>query len=375
MKLLKALIWICIIVAVGTGVLFYPQAVSRVAESSLQQIDDVLQEFVGSFRENDDGAQGDDDDDDIPSRMVVVNGSLAVKLTDAEQKASGLQLQALQQVEQLIESRAQARVVNIAPLLELRSRYHKTSSEDETATAELVLKRQTLARLKQLNKEQGNIASRKLQQAQAELIAIQARQQRARYEMEYLRNEAIQEWGTTIISWALDKVPDKFNQLLSHEMVLLLLVLRPAEQLPEDVSFVFVDRDINRQQQRKAFLVSESPRTSINAQGETWFFQTRGEHLRTDMRLTAWIPQSLHAKKGIHIPNEAVVWYAGKPWVYVQHDDELFSRRSIVGQQQSGAGWFVQNVLGSDDKVVTSGAQMLLSEEFRWQIPDEDEDM
>ena len=92
------------------------------------------------------------------------------------------------------------------------------------------------------------------------------------------------------------------------------------------------------------------------------------------MRLYVWLPETGFSGEGVHIPEQAVVWYAGKPWAYVQVDDELFSRRSLLDPIQTNDGWLVKENFETNEKVVVSGAQTLLSEEFKWAIPDEDDD-
>ncbi len=77
---------------------------------------------------------------------------------------------------------------------------------------------------------------------------------------------------------------------------------------------------------------------------------------------------------GVIIPSAAVVWYGGKPWVYQKHGAEQFSRLPINTDIEVENGWFYQGALKAADQVVTSGAQLLLSEEFKSQITNENED-
>jgi hypothetical protein len=77
---------------------------------------------------------------------------------------------------------------------------------------------------------------------------------------------------------------------------------------------------------------------------------------------------------GVLIPRETVVWYAGKAWAYVQIDDALFLRRAVTTERETPEGWFVDEGFAPGDHLVITGAQMLLSEEFRWQIQGDDDD-
>jgi hypothetical protein len=80
-------------------------------------------------------------------------------------------------------------------------------------------------------------------------------------------------------------------------------------------------------------------------------------------------------ESGLLIPSTAVVWYGGKAWVYKKQDKENFVRLPINTEHPSKDGWFNQaSVIQANDEIVTSGAQLLLSEEFKYQIKNENED-
>jgi hypothetical protein len=60
------------------------------------------------------------------------------------------------------------------------------------------------------------------------------------------------------------------------------------------------------------------------------------------------------------VPRDAIVSFQGRSWVYVQRDATHFSRREVAGP-------FVTNI-APGTRVVTTGAQELLSEEMRAQL-------
>jgi hypothetical protein len=76
---------------------------------------------------------------------------------------------------------------------------------------------------------------------------------------------------------------------------------------------------------------------------------------------------------GIIIPSSAVVWYAGTPWVYFKQGKDQFVRKPISADTEVEAGWFNQG-LDANSEVVVNGAQLLLSEEFKYLIKNENED-
>jgi hypothetical protein len=89
------------------------------------------------------------------------------------------------------------------------------------------------------------------------------------------------------------------------------------------------------------------------------------------MNVTAWIPEQNSQLSGVIIPKSALLWSMDQAFVYIKTDD-TFSRRPIHHYSMSGDGYFVSEELKPDEELVIIGGQMLLSEEMRGQIPDED---
>ena len=123
---------------------------------------------------------------------------------------------------------------------------------------------------------------------------------------------------------------------------------------------------------RAAEFVSASPQTDTALQGQTFFYRVPGEGLRTGMRLSAQVRTEGTTLKGVAVPLRAVVWYAGKAWVYVMSGEDQFARYEVNPQQEAGDYWIVTNGLSAGDKVVVGGAQLLLSEEQKYQLKTED---
>ena len=73
------------------------------------------------------------------------------------------------------------------------------------------------------------------------------------------------------------------------------------------------------------------------------------------------------------ISYEAVVRYAGKNWVYVKTESDRFERQPVDADKPMAQGFF-SDTFDLDDTVVVRGAQLLLSEEFRFQIKNENKD-
>ena len=77
---------------------------------------------------------------------------------------------------------------------------------------------------------------------------------------------------------------------------------------------------------------------------------------------------------GVIIPKSALIWYMDQAFVFLKTTEETFSRRTLDHYLASADGNFIADAIKPGEQVVTKGAQMLLSEDLRGQIPKEDDD-
>lgn len=320
------------------------------------------------------GRENNDDDDEYPSRLVIRDGTLGIVLSPETQAISGVRTQPAEAMQYRQETRALAEVVDIKPLLDLRVRSNNLQAEIALSEVALRRSREAYKRLALLHGDNANISTRQLEQAHARLQSDEARLAAQKQRLRNLRAEATQSWGETLAGWALNEDSALFERLLNQREVLLLVTLAQEQTLPPGTQVIYVNRDDSRLGAREAHLVSPAQRTGPGLQGETYYFRTTSEKLRIGMRVHAWLPVSGELIEGVHAPAQAVVWQAGQPWVYVKQDEIFFYRRSLAEPVKLNNGWFIRaDQVAPGDNLVTTGAQMLLSEEYRWQIPDEDD--
>ena len=109
-------------------------------------------------------------------------------------------------------------------------------------------------------------------------------------------------------------------------------------------------------------------------QGPSFLYKARDTPgLAPGVNLVARMPYGSQAR-GVVVPESAVVWWQGEPWIYRQISPDHFTRRAIPTDTQLGNGYFVGKGLSPGDQIVLKGADWLLSEEFRYQAQPEGED-
>ncbi len=321
------------------------------------------------------GPTGADDDDTAatPGAPAEYAGGVpVVTLMPAQVAGAAIEAASFAREQVVLEARALARVLDLQPLIDLRARYRAAQAEQALVEAGRAATRDARERLRVLNADGGNVSTGRLREAEAAARADDARALAVARRVEDLRTQAVHRYGPALAGWALDGDP-LFERLLRREDVLLLLTLAPNDRLDESTSVVYVDRDGDRAQARKAYLVGAAPEVDTRTRGETWLFRTDAARLRTGTRLDAWVPDRRALVDGVPLPESAVVWHAGRRWAYVEIGAGRYARRELADVTVVGDRVFVRAGVDAQDRVVVRGALVLLSEESRWNIPSEDE--
>lgn len=115
-----------------------------------------------------------------------------------------------------------------------------------------------------------------------------------------------------------------------------------------------------------ASLIGPSPRTDAVVQGPTYYYSVAGDDLRSGQRFAAAVATGAAAgANGVVVPDSAVLWYAGEPWVYVEIASGHFVRRLISLNARDTGGWFQAKGFKAGERVVVHGGELLLSQELK----------
>jgi len=115
---------------------------------------------------------------------------------------------------------------------------------------------------------------------------------------------------------------------------------------------------------RQATLVSAFSRLDPRIQGRSFLYRASGQPgLSPGLNLMARLPVG-NSLQGVVIPASAVVWSEGKAWAYAQVSPERFSRSPVATDIPVENGFFAAQGFSPGAKIVTVGAQALLSEEM-----------
>lgn len=315
--------------------------------------------------------QKDEEEIKTETHLSEQHGAAVVKLSAEAQQASGITVEALKSASHQAEIVSYGSVVGIEPLIDLRARYLAARADANAVRAAIANSQQEYQRLLALNRDNKNISDRAVQAAEAAWKADEAKLAAAETQASGIRDSMRQQWGETLARWATDGQGNALAKLLSHEEALIQIVL-PGDSTPaEKIEIVPAGAHTKP---ATATLVAASPQTDPTLQGRTYYLRAPAGELRAGMRVEARFKGQGKQAAGVVVPNTAVVWYSGKAWAYRKQDDDQFVRSLVDTSQEAGDGWFNRSGFNPGEEVVTSGAQLLLSEELKYQIKNENED-
>jgi hypothetical protein len=262
-------------------------------------------------------------------------------------------------------------VVNLQPLIQLRGQWQGAVAEQEVARAAMTRADSELQRMQALYGDERNVSQRALQIAEADQVVAHAHFAAAVATADNLQLQLRQGWGATLASWLSKDPPGaEMTQLLQGQDVLV-QVPDVGNGAPATTIELRLPGSSGRSCQ--ASFVSPVAQTEPGAISLAYYYRCAGMALPVGARIQARLSLAGEGRRGARVPGSALVLHGGKPWIYLQRDGDRFERLDVTGAEAIDEDWFVPD-LAAGSRVVTAGAQILLSEEMRYQIKNENED-
>ncbi len=288
-----------------------------------------------------------------PKEERGTNSEGVVSLDEKTQKLIGLETTALTAATLDPEIKSYGRVLDPSPLVGLLSSLSAARAGLEASAKEY-------QRIKALFSQGENASARALETAEAAM-------KRDQIALNTAEAQLASTWGKAIAGQ-----PDlgAFIQSLSaYETVLVRLDLPAGELLQETPTGGRLVPPTVRQP-IEARLLGRAATTDPQVQGEGFLLvaTNTAARLASGLAITGLLQLPGEALRGVMVPEKALVRTAERAWVYVQTNATTFIRQDIALEHPMTDGWFVAGGLSTNDRVVTTGAQTLLSEERKSQI-------
>lgn len=301
-----------------------------------------------------------------PSRLAQDAEGMDVIALDSEtQERAGVVVTTVPPNKRQRESEVVATVLPILDLVEFRTKTVAAQAQLDKAQAALSASRNELVRVQTLHADDNNVSAKVVETAQSILRSDEASMRVAKTELEMLRATALQRWGAKLAG-SISKGDGLYQGLATQKEVLLRVSWSGSAPTKPPLTLKIVRDDQWIDVDLVAALSMVDPRT----QGVGFLYSAASAGLPAGLTVNGRA-QSQGAETGVTLPATALVWWQGKAWVYEQVDAGRFRRRGADGALQTADGWFIP--AQTEMQVVTSGAQILLSEELRSQSPAEEE--
>jgi hypothetical protein len=300
-----------------------------------------------------------------PLRVSMKNGMPVVTLDNETQRNSGIETARLESAPFRQQVRAYGMVLDLARLTELSNNYANAKAQLQTANAKLVASKAAFERAQALYKGQAAVSLAQLQTAEAAFSVDEAAVAAAESQVRTLSATAFQEWGPALAKSLIERSP-LITRLIEREDFLLQVTLPPGVSIATVPEMGAIDT--GQHTRAKIAFISPATRTDPRIQGVSFFYVTQAQNdILPGMNVLAFLPSGKNVD-GITIPASAIVWWQDKAWVYRRIDPERFARTEIATDLPTTGGSYIVAALPNGAEVVTRGAQLLLSEEFRAQI-------
>lgn len=304
-----------------------------------------------------------------PSPVTSENGQTVVTMKRDEQQRNGIRTATLELISRRQEFQATAVVLSVQDLISLRNGYVSANAQLQKAKASLDVSQREYERLNALYRDERNASAKAVQTAQGILQSDQATLKAAEDAVFLDQNNIRQQWGDIVARWILAGAPE-FERIIRQQELLVQITLPPGTQgtAPASASLQTAHgKSLN------ARLVSPFPRLDPSIQSPSFLYVAASQPgLIPGLNLAVLLPSG-PVLQGVTIAANAVVWWEGKAWAYVQLSPDQFSRREVPTQFSINEGWFApvttqgNPVFRPGEKLVIDGAQQVLSEEFRSQ--------
>ncbi|MBI3851557.1 MAG: hypothetical protein HY298_14965 [Verrucomicrobia bacterium] len=281
------------------------------------------------------------------------SGETIVTVDEETQKRIALQIAALAAAELQPEVKGYGRVLDPAPVAALVNELVAAHFAAQASGKEF-------ERLKLLA-DQNNASARALE-------AAEATARRDQLQMQSLRTKLALTWGKALAEG--DDLPGFAQSLATHENALVRIDLPAGESLPSPPLSARIVSLAEESKPVTAEFFDVAPAVNAQTQGQGFLFLVKSNQFRfaPGAAVLGYLRIAGQAQSGAVIPRNAVVRFNGKPWVYFQSGNQTFTRREISEDQPLAEGWFAAQGMKAGDRVVVQGAQMLLSEEQKYQI-------
>jgi hypothetical protein len=290
-------------------------------------------------------------------RVTSAGGETVVTIDAATAARNRIEVTAVQAGQRSDATATYATAVDVRDLVDARNQLGAGRAQEAQSHARVAAATAEYERLKVLHDDNRNVSDRVLQESEASLRGERAGIAAADAAIRAASSGVEQRWGS-VIARAFNANASWIDDLIANRRVLVQVV--SDVQPPQRVTLQAGNASV------AATFVSPAVRSDAHIQGRSWFYLAPAGAIVPGMTLSANVSAGT-SQSGAIVPHDAVVWSGGRSWIYVERSPNQFARRAVDASVPMTGGYFVTNI-APGQRVVTSGAQQLLSEESKPQV-------
>lgn len=324
----------------------------------------------------------DDDlfDDEEPLSFIEVNdeGLNQIRLTEAIVKNSGIQ------TTKIISSNKQSSFSNYGivqatdTLIDLKNIYDQLMQEINTLQNQINTEEKKYLAFVDLNADGKNISDQALLDQQTLVNNLKVSVEKKVVLKKNLQQKVLSQWGNKFYMAITGKAKDKqLNPLLNGEARLVKITL-PSSDSDNSIPHKIIFTPINGNNETEGIYLDKAPTIEPSILGQTFYYLIQSPDIRIGSKLIGFYKEKQNNDKQMNryeVQSSSIVWSNGIPWVYIEEEPFLFVKKPVSLENEIKDGWLViSEALSTNDIIVSKGAQLLLSEEYKYQIKNENED-
>lgn len=324
----------------------------------------------------------DDDlfDEEETLSFIEVNdeGLNQIRLTEAIVKNSGIQ------TTKIISSNKQSSFSNYGivqatdTLIDLKNIYDQLMQEINTLQNQINTEEKKYLAFVDLNADGKNISDQALLDQQTLVNNLSVSVEKKVVLKKNLQQKVLSQWGNKFYMAITGKAKDKqLNPLLNGDARLVKITL-PSSDSDNSIPHKIIFTPINGNKETEGIYLDKAPTIEPSILGQTFYYLIQSPDIRIGSKLIGFYKEKQNNDKQTNryeVQSSSIVWSTGLPWVYIEEEPFLFVKKPVSLENEIKDGWLViSEALSTNDIIVSKGAQLLLSEEYKYQIKNENED-
>jgi len=270
--------------------------------------------------------------------------------------------------------------VNLKELFETKNQLSNFSNQINKLNAQLKESKEHLTNLIILNQDDKNISDTVIHDKKIDINNLINDLEMLENNKESLLISIQHQWGSVFNEILLNPKTHELKNILSDKYRLVKITIA-SNNIPNDIqSNINISLSNNNEILYKAIFVSEAPDVDEALQGKSYFYIVKNNQLKIGSKIKTSITKNQNKQNKqnnyLFIPKESIVWSNGKAWAYIKDKiKDRFMRKPLPKMSETTNGWIIkQGIFKENENIVIDGAQLLLSEEFKYQIKNENED-